>query len=298
MAPVRDAPNRPLAKRLPRGKGATSLRPQLPNGSDQGASPPSAGTSLFRIDRLRAILEVINESSQMIGVNELAKRLAVSVPTARRDLAHLAAQGLLVRSYGGATKLTSDLEVPVYYRASSFAAEKRRIGSRAAQMAEDGSVVGLTGGTTTMEVARALASRQRLTVVTNALNIGYELARRSNIRLVLTGGVCRPASFELSGSIAESTLEEYHLDLAYVGVDGIEVAAGCTTHDDVEARANNALVKRAQRVIVVADRSKIGRIAFARICHLAAVEVLVTDDGADTDATTRLERAGLRVVRA
>jgi DeoR family transcriptional regulator of aga operon len=188
--------------------------------------------------------------------------------------------------------------VPVYYRGGRHATEKRRIGSVASKMIGDSTVVGITGGTTTMEVARAIASRQGLTVVTNALNIGYELARRRNIRLVLTGGVCRPASFELSGPIAESTLDGYNLDVAFVGVDGIDANAGCTTHDDVEARANKALVARAQRAIVVADHSKIGQIAFASICRLGAIDVLVTDSDADPAAVATLEAAGADVVLA
>ena len=115
---------------------------------------------------------------------------------------------------------------------------------------------------------------------------------------MLTGGVCRPASFELSGPIAESTLDGYNLDVAFVGVDGIDAIAGCTTHDDVEARANKSLVARAQRAIVVADHSKIGQIAFASICPIGAIDVLVTDSDADTKAVASLEATGVDVVLA
>ncbi len=262
-----------------------------------GAQSTAVERTRSRADRLRAILEVI-DAEISVGVDRLAAPLAVSAATIRRDLAHLASQGLVTRSHGGAVRVNSATEVPVYYRGGTFAAEKRRIGAMAASMDGHPMVVGITGGTTTMEIARALALREGLTVVTNALDIGYELARRPNIRLVLTGGVCRPSSFELSGPIAESTLEGYHLDIAFVGVDGIDAVAGCTTHDDVEANANKALVSRAQRVVVVADHSKIGRIAFASICSLAAVDVLVTDDGADPRAIEHLEAEGLHVVLA
>jgi DeoR family transcriptional regulator of aga operon len=190
------------------------------------------------------------------------------------------------------------LEVPISYRRGTAVAQKRRIAAVATASIEERAIVGITGGTTTMEVARALTSVRRLTVVTNALNVGIELARYRNIRLVLTGGVCRTASFELSGPIAEDTLAGYHLDVAFVGVDGIDVDAGCTTHDDGEARANAALVKRAQRTVVVADSSKIGRVAFASICPLDLVSQLITDNEADPLAVSLLEAAGLRVVLA
>lgn len=248
----------------------------------------------MRVSRLRSIVDVIDDNGA-VGVEELAQLLEVSPATIRRDLAHLAYQGVITRAHGGAMRAETGLEVPISYRGGTAVAQKRRIGAAAAMLVREGAIVGVTGGTTTMEVARALAPVRRLTVVTNALNVGMELARHRNIRLVLTGGVCRTASFELSGPIAEGTLAGYHLDVAFVGVDGIDVEAGCTTHDDIEARANGALVKRAQRTVVVADSSKIGRIAFATICPLELVDQLITDNEADPQAVTSFEDAGLRV---
>ena len=95
-------------------------------------------------------------------------------------------------------------------------------------------MIGLTGGTTTTEVAREVVDRG-MTVVTNALNIASELAVRPNIKLVLTGGVARPESYELVGPLAEQTLGDLHLDIAFVGADGISAAMGVTTHHESEA---------------------------------------------------------------
>ena len=128
--------------------------------------------------------------------------------------------------------------------------------------------VGLTGGTTTTEVARALAARQDLTVVTNALNIAVELAVRANLKLIVTGGVARSASYELVGPLADATLQGIYVDLAFVGVDGIDAARGLTTQNEVEAATDRALIARAGRTIVVADASKLGRVAFAFIAAL------------------------------
>jgi DeoR family transcriptional regulator, aga operon transcriptional repressor len=265
---------------------------------ENGAVLDAGQRPVSRAERLRTMLQLIENANSTVAVEDLTERLAVSAATVRRDLAHLANQGLVSRSYGGATPMDAVLEVPVYQRGGTFAAEKERIGTRAAEMITEGAVVGITGGTTTMQVARAIESVQDLTVVTNALDIGYKLARRRNIRLVLTGGICRPTSFEMSGPIAESTLEGYHLDMAFVGVDGIDAEVGCTTHDDIEARANMALVQRARRNIVVADHSKIGRRAFASICSLQAIDVLVTDDAADPDEIARFEAEAVRVILA
>jgi len=271
---------RALSERpLTLGRGPRNLRPRI------------------RVSRLRSIVDVIDDNGA-IGVDELAELLGVSTATIRRDLARLADQGAITRSHGGAMRADAGLEVPISYRRGTAVAQKRRIAAAAAMLIEEGAIVGITGGTTTMEVARAVAAVRKLTVVTNALNVGIEMARHRNVRLILTGGVCRTASFELSGPIAENTLAGYNLDVAFVGVNGIHVDAGCTTHDDAEARANAALVKAARRTVIVADSTKIGLITFANICPLELVDRLITDNEADPEAVSRLEAAGLRVVLA
>jgi DeoR family transcriptional regulator of aga operon len=155
--------------------------------------------------------------------------------------------------------------------------------------------VGLTGGTTATEVARALADREGLTIVTNALNIASELAVRPNLKLVVTGGVVRGNSYELSGPLAEASLAMLNLDIVFVGVDGIEVRAGCTTHHDVEAHSNGTMIDRSRQVVVVADSSKIGRVTFARICPIDAVTLIISDAEADPLAVKALQNAGPEV---
>ena len=156
-------------------------------------------------------------------------------------------------------------------------------------------MVALTGGTTTTEVARQLVRRAELSVVTNALNIAGELAVRPDVKLVVTGGVARSASYELVGPLAESTLRSINVDVAFVGVDGIDVRAGLTTQNETEASTNRALIERSRRVIVVADGSKLGRVAFASICSLGAADELITDTGADERELARLRAAGLAI---
>jgi DeoR family transcriptional regulator of aga operon len=230
-----------------------------------------------------------------VGVAELAKEFKVATATIRRDLALLEEQRLLVRTHGGAVAQAVSYELPLRYKGVRHSEEKRRIAREAALLVRDGMAVGLTGGTTTTEVARALADRQDLTIVTNALNIAAELAVRPNLKLVVTGGVARSNSYELSGPIAEATLALLNLDLVFAGVDGISVRAGCTTHQDVEAHSNAVMIGRSSRVVVVADSSKIGHVAFARICELSEIDELVTDTSTHPGPVHELEAAGLHV---
>ena len=246
-----------------------------------------------RADRFGRILELLARDGS-VSVVALAGDLGVSEATVRRDLQLLGEQRLLERSHGGAVAQGTAHELPVRYR-TGRSDEKQRIARAAAELVEPGMSVGLNGGTTTTEVARALAARQDLTVVTNALNIAVELAVRANLKLIVTGGVARSASYELVGPLADATLQGIYVDLAFVGVDGIDAVHGLTTQNEVEAATDRALMARAGRTIVVADASKLGHVAFAFIAALGPVEALLTDADADPAEVERLRAAGLRV---
>lgn len=245
-------------------------------------------------DRFNVILEDLSDGGS-VSVTELCQRLGVSAATIRRDLGLLEEHRLLKRTHGGAVSQGLLYELPLRYKSGRHQEEKRRIAHAVAELIPEAAAVGLTGGTTTTEVARALVGREHLTIVTNALNIASELAVRPNLRLVVTGGVARSASYELVGPLADASLRELNLDLAILGVDGISADAGLTTHHEVEAHTNLALIDRARRVIVVTDGSKIGLVAFARICGIERVHDLITDTGAPADALAEIAAAGVAI---
>jgi DeoR family transcriptional regulator of aga operon len=245
-------------------------------------------------ERLGAILERLTVDGS-VSVVATARSLDVSAATIRRDLRLLESQRMLERTHGGAVPHGVLYELPLRYKTARQPAQKRRIAQEAASRVLEGWAIGLTGGTTTTEVARALVDRPRLTVVTNALNIAAEIAVRPNLKLVVTGGVARPESYELVGPIAEASLEGLNLDMVFLAVDGISPRAGLTTHHEIEAGTDRALLSRADQVVVVADSSKLGHVAFARICELADVDELITDDGAEPGDVAAIRDAGVRV---
>ena len=249
---------------------------------------------MSKTERLGRILELLARDGT-VTVVDLAPELGVSEATVRRDLQALGEQRLLERSHGGAVAHGTAHELPVRYR-TGRSDEKRRIARAAAELVTDGIAIGLTGGTTTTEVARMLVARQELTVVTNALNIAVELAVRPDLKLIVTGGVARSASYELVGSLADATLRGLYVDMAFVGVDGVDAERGLTTQNEVEAATNRALMSRAGRTIVVADASKLGRVALAQIAGVEAADQLITNTGADAEQVERLRAAGLDVI--
>lgn len=262
---------------------------------------------MTRYERWNALLDLVAAHGHL-NVAGAAQALGVSEATIRRDLDQLAEQRMLTRTRGGAissSQLTYDL--PLLYKTARNAPEKQLIGQAAAALITPGSTVALNGGTTTLEVARALVSRGEprdgqsggaITVVTNALSIAGELAVRPQVKLVVTGGVARPESHELIGPLATYVLNDLTFDWAILGVDAVDAVAGATAHHEGEASINRLMTQRAQRVAIVADSSKLGKRAFARVCGIDEIDVVVTDAVADTPAAAALADKGVQVITA
>ena len=255
-----------------------------------------AGTRL-RSDRMAAILEYVAANGS-VDAATAARKLDVSAATLRRDLQALQEQGLLLRTHGGAVANGVEVELPLRYREARHQSEKRAIGKLAASLVPDRSVVGITGGTTATEVARSLMTRSDITVVTNALNIAGELLLRPSLRIIVIGGAARHASYELVGPAAEAMVERYHFDVCFFGVDGMTVADGCSTHDEMEAHTDHAFIRRARRVVAVADGSKLGVTTFARICAVDEVSDLITDASADEQLLDGFRARGVNLLIA
>ena len=255
---------------------------------------------MSRHDRHSAILDIVMDEGS-VHIDDIITRLGVSAATARRDLDHLADQQLVSRTRGGAIANPTSTELPLRYRSSKMADEKTRIAKAAAAMVHPGDSIGLNGGTTTTEVAREIVLLPDLTdpdmpvtLVTNAVNIASEMTVRQCVRVVVTGGVARDRSFELTGPLAELILPSISVGTLFLGVEGLDERGAYAQHDG-EAAVNAALVEAAQRVVVVCDSSKLGSTAFALICPTTSIDVVITDDGAPTDQIDALRRADTEV---
>lgn len=251
-----------------------------------------------RSDRMMTLLELLHEKGPL-SLSTLAETLHASAATIRRDVAQLAAQGLLERTHGGARPPRGSTQLPVHLREGQHPHEKNSIGSVAASLIPEGrQAIGLTGGSTTERVLRALSGRNDLTIITNSLSIGMAAAEMGQRRVLIAGGVLRPNSLELVGPLAESTLKLVNVGTAIIGADGCTVADGLTTHDENEARTTQLMISRAERVIAAVDSSKLGTVALAKVVDLKEVDVLVTDDGASTALLQEIRAGGTEVLVA
>ena len=257
-------------------------------------------------ERWSRLLALMSEEGY-VEIGEVAESLGVSPATIRRDLDRLAEQQLLTRTRGGAVSNSTAYDLPLRYNAERNIAQKSAIAAVASARIALRSVVAIAGGTTTTEVARSLALRAEreatsgqpaLTIVTNAINIANELTVRSSIRLVVLGGVVRPQSYELTGHLASLALAEISIDEAILSGNAIDPEQGLFCHNEAEAGIARAIQARAVRTTVVADSSKLGSRAFARICPVRAINTLVTDHDAPAQLVAEFEEAGVQVVLA
>jgi DeoR family transcriptional regulator, aga operon transcriptional repressor len=239
------------------------------------------------------------------SIEEMLAAIGTSAPSIRRDLTRLEARGLVRRTHGGAMLVEPLLYEPFRYdtsfqaREQRAAAEKRRIALAAADLIQPDETVGITAGTTTTQVARAIRHRAHIKVVTNAINIGMELCNQPGMRTSITGGVLPHAwSFSLTGPAAIRFMDDIFLDKVFLNVVGVDAERGCTTLEQDEALTYRAMVRQAREVIVVSDSSKIGHVSGSLICQLNEVHTLVTDTGATAEQLAPLRERGVRILLA
>jgi DeoR/GlpR family transcriptional regulator of sugar metabolism len=246
--------------------------------------------------RQQLILQTLQREGE-VQVSSLATDLDCSEMTVRRDLETLEKFGGLRRVHGGAVRMfLSAEEAPYEIRSLEQTESKAAIGAATAELLVDGETVILDGGSTALEVARFLRSR-RLTVMPLALRPVLELDRCAGINLLLPGGEVRPNELSLIGSLTEHAFSELRFDTFVMGICGIDIKAGVTTHLLSEAAVKRAAARSARRVIAIADGSKLGQVAFGHVCDLDDLDIVVTDAAADDRLVDELMVAGVDVRR-
>lgn len=259
-----------------------------------------------RAERLSAVLDLLAEHGR-VEVEQIIERLDVSPATARRDLDALAAQQLLTRTRGGAVAHSVAYDLPIRYKNQQNPEAKTAIARAASELVPRGAVLGLCGGTTSTAIVEQLMSRADimdpspdpgLTVVTNAVNIAMQLAVRSQIKTVVTGGVVHTRSYELVGAYADAIMNNITLDLAFIGANSFDPAVGAASHDEREAAINALMASRATRAVLVVDSSKIERRAFAAIGDKRLFSTVITDAGVTPEQLQRITDQGYDVIVA
>jgi DeoR family transcriptional regulator of aga operon len=248
--------------------------------------------------RRATILQLLSDQGS-VQVADLVEQMGVSAVTIRNDLSALEAQGLATRSHGGAVLArTPPPEQTIRQKDALNHEQKERIGALAATLVQAGDNIIIDSGTTTISLARQLRTASEVTVMTNGLNIAWELADAPGVDLILTGGLLRKQSLSFQGTQAEASLQAYNFDKLFLGVDGFDLQFGVTTHHEAEASLNFRMVERAKKIVVLTDASKFGRVSLHRIVLLERVHTVITDAAISPEYRDGLARLGIELLIA
>ena len=258
---------------------------------------PRSRPPVYAVDRRHRILERV-AAEQTIHVAELAVELGVSEMTIRRDIRRLGRDGFVRPTYGGATAhITRSFDVAFNARALEHPRAKRLIGMRATQELAGAHTAFIGIGTTAEQLARYLHPQEGLTVVTASIPTASLLGTRP-LRVVLVGGDVLRDELTCVGPVAVATLERYHFDVAVVGAAGLTARWGITELNEGEAEVQRRALARADRVVVIADGSKIGTATSAVVAPASRIDRLITDESAASAELEALSAVGIEMVIA
>lgn len=244
--------------------------------------------------RLDRILDLVAERGE-VTVAELNDALRVSEATIRRDLDQLSQQGRLRRSHGGAVRAAgADREPPLALREGSLRTEKERIGREAATLVHPGDRIFLCSGTTVETITRHLRDVLDLTVITNSLPVINQLADRSDIELIVIGGVFRHTERSMISQLAERMIAELRVDTVFMGCVALDPRDGLTAESIAEASTDRAILHIARRRVLLTDHTKFRRSSTVSVAPLEEIHMVVTDS-IDTALRSEIEALGTAV---
>ena len=250
---------------------------------------------IFQEERIQGIRKILERENRIL-VNDLYKTFNTTTVTIRKDLDLLEKEGFLKRTHGGAI-LNKPLfhGLPLSEKEKLHLEEKERIASEAVKMMHEGDVVILDSGSTTTRLARRMKELKGIKVITNAVNIAFELAN-SELEVILTGGALQKNSSTMVGPLAEDVLRKISADKLFQGVDGIDYDIGLTTPDIVEANTSRVMMQRAGEKILLVDSTKFGRRSLGVICPVKEIDKIITTKKMDKSEIKKLSDMGVEVI--
>ncbi|WP_019394621.1 DeoR/GlpR family DNA-binding transcription regulator [Priestia filamentosa] len=227
-------------------------------------------------ERQQKIVDLVNLRSS-IRVSELSELFAVTEETIRRDLEKLEKENKLRRSHGGAVSVQEkESEIDFSEREITNVLEKKIIAHEAVKRVENGNRIILDASTTAWYMAKILPNVP-LTVITNSIKVAIELSKKDRIEVISTGGILLPKSLSYVGPLAERSLENYHVDKAFLSCKGIDLNSGLSDSNEWQALLKRKMIERSNRTFLMVDSSKFGYREFSHISTLDQVDEMIVD---------------------
>lgn len=254
---------------------------------------------MFKEEREEKILEVLKKKRK-IEVDDLSNMFSVSKATVRKDLNKLKEkiEGL-ERTYGGAIlreKHTDDIG-ELKERKKMNKKKKEKIGKKTCSFIGKGSTIMIDAGTTTLEVVKNLKDDLNLTIISNSLEICYFLSKTKDFKVVSIGGVINQKNLSMRGKLGIKLLSEYSADQSIIGVEGISEKFGLTVSNELVARIKKRMIAESDKVIIVSDSSKIGRVRMSKFADLSEIDKLIMDDQVSEDFQEFLEKFNVKLIK-
>jgi DeoR family transcriptional regulator, aga operon transcriptional repressor len=250
-----------------------------------------------RADRKAGLVQLLQEN-EPISIPDLAQVSGLSQSTLRRDLHRLADDGLVRVNVGQVALASSSEEKPFAFRSMINIEVKQRIARAGLDLIQNGETIFISGGTTTLELARLLPRQRRLTVITNTLRVADLLVDVPGIDLIVLGGAVRPGEQTMHGHLAEWGVQQFRADKLFYGVEAINIHHGVTHSQIVEVATDRALANAATQVIVLADHTKFGRVAPAFVLALEKIHILICDGNLPKETLQSLKSKNVQVILA
>jgi DeoR/GlpR family transcriptional regulator of sugar metabolism len=245
-------------------------------------------------DRQVNILKLLEENNQT-SVNELSTRLGVSSATIRQDLSFLESEGLIKRVHGGA--VLEDAE-DLSNRLGVNYDKKLRIARKAAGLVNDGETILIESGSTNALLARELAKKKNITIITSNVYIARQLRKSKQTDIIILGGIYQPGSESMVGKITRASLDLLNFDKAFIGIDGYTAEAGFTLRDLFRAEISSYIVKKATDAIIISDSTKFGKKELTNVCYLSDIKRIATDNELNASYQAEFSRAGIDLIMA
>lgn len=251
---------------------------------------------MLRAQRLSHIIQAVNQY-QMITIEELMEVVGTSKATIRRDIAELSASGMVEKIRGGVSAVgkNSTVEPSISIKSVLHIEEKRRIARYARKYIENGDRILLDSGTTILELAKLLVGNSHITAVTYDLSTAVEVAKYTNIDLMMIGGMLRKNFYTTYGNFAEYMLNNLHVNKAFLGVDALSPDQGIMSYTTDDVTIKRLILDAANETIILCDHSKFESSALINIAGLNHIDRIITDQGADEKTVYSLREMGIEV---
>ncbi|MDX2195188.1 MAG: DeoR/GlpR family DNA-binding transcription regulator [Cytophagales bacterium] len=246
--------------------------------------------------RKKYILDFL-DTYDSVSVNDVALYCKVTAMTIRRDFDELEAAGKLVRVHGRAVKPEA---LGTLYNFDQKATQnkylKELICKKAATLINDNDIIFIDCGTTLSHLAKNLSAFKNLLVITNSLPVVTELLNFPNIKVNIIGGEVDTGRKAIYGPLAEKTISSYYVNKAFIGADGISVESGLSSYDVKESAITLCMAQNADKVILITDSSKIGKVTYARFASIDILHTIVTDHKIDHEMKDKLIQMNIQVI--